>query len=129
MTSDYCDSQFQSISLHFTLRKILQLSEGDVSNAKSNVSGKFMRKIGQIEVTSFPNGIDISDAGDVLIGDSHGNRFHVAIYKRTGEFETEFECPSIKVRPDNITWSPFGKKNKVKIVNHSIDLDEGVLNM
>ena len=26
-------------------------------------------------ITNFPNGIDISDAGDILIGDSHGNRF------------------------------------------------------
>ena len=25
-------------------------------------------------ITNFPNGIDISDAGDILIGDSHGNR-------------------------------------------------------
>ena len=29
--------------------------------------------VGYEAITNFPNGVDISDAGDVLIGDSHGN--------------------------------------------------------
>ncbi|GBP26802.1 Brain tumor protein [Eumeta japonica] len=43
--------------------------------------GRFLRRIGCENVTNFPNGIDVavSDAGDVLIGDSHGNKFHVAV--------------------------------------------------
>jgi hypothetical protein len=36
--------------------------------------GAFVRRIGCESITNFPNGIDISDAGDILIGDSHGNR-------------------------------------------------------
>ncbi|XP_031830070.1 protein meiotic P26 [Nomia melanderi] len=60
-------------------------------------SGKFLRRIGCDNVTNFPNGIDISDAGDILIGDSHGNRFHVAVFSRDGSLISEFECPYVKV--------------------------------
>lgn len=59
--------------------------------------GRFKCRIGSEKVTCFPNGIDISDAGDILIGDSHGNRFHVACYSRNGVLQSEFECPYVKV--------------------------------
>lgn len=59
--------------------------------------GKFLRRIGCQNVTNFPNGIDVSDAGDVLVGDSHGNKFHVAVFSREGALVTEFECPYVKV--------------------------------
>lgn len=59
--------------------------------------GQYLRRIGHENITNFPNGIDISDAGDVLIGDSHGNRFHVAVFSREGNLVTEFECPYVKV--------------------------------
>lgn len=59
--------------------------------------GRFLRKIGSDPVTTFPNGIDISDAGDVLIGDSHGNQFHVAVYDRDGQLVSQFQCPHVKV--------------------------------
>ena len=36
--------------------------------------GNFLRRIGGEGLTNFPNGIDISDHGDILVGDSHGNR-------------------------------------------------------
>ncbi|KAK9758969.1 B-box zinc finger [Popillia japonica] len=62
-----------------------------------NEDGNFLRRIGWENVTSYPNGIDISDAGDVLIGDSHGNRFHVAVFSRDGPLISEFECPYVKV--------------------------------
>ncbi|XP_078042465.1 protein meiotic P26 [Augochlora pura] len=62
-----------------------------------NEEGKFLRRIGCDNVTNFPNGIDISDAGDILIGDSHGNRFHVAVFSRDGSLISEFECPYVKV--------------------------------
>ena len=35
--------------------------------------------------------------GDVIIGDSHGNRFHIAVFSRTGDFLQEFDCPYVKV--------------------------------
>lgn len=60
-------------------------------------TGQFKARIGSEKVTCFPNGIDISDAGDILIGDSHGNRFHVACYNRHGELQCEYECPYVKV--------------------------------
>lgn len=59
--------------------------------------GSFKSRIGCEKITCFPNGIDISDAGDILIGDSHGNRFHVACYSREGILQSEFECPYVKV--------------------------------
>lgn len=62
-----------------------------------NEDGHFLRRIGCENITNFPNGIDISDAGDVLIGDSHGNRFHVAVFSRDGSLISEFECPYVKV--------------------------------
>lgn len=60
-------------------------------------TGQFKTRIGSEKVTCFPNGIDISDAGDILIGDSHGNRFHVACYNRHGVLQCEYECPYVKV--------------------------------
>ena len=39
----------------------------------------------------------MSDAGDVLVADSHGNRFHVAVFSRSGTLLSEFECPHVKV--------------------------------
>lgn len=62
-----------------------------------DLAGEFVRRIGGENITNFPNGIDVSDAGDVLIGDSHGNRFHVAVFTREGEMLSEFENPSVKV--------------------------------
>ncbi|XP_047121481.1 LOW QUALITY PROTEIN: B-box type zinc finger protein ncl-1-like [Schistocerca piceifrons] len=62
-----------------------------------NEEGQFLRRIGYENITNFPNGIDISDAGDVLVGDSHGNRFHVAVFSRDGVLLSEFECPHVKV--------------------------------
>jgi len=59
--------------------------------------GVFVRRIGCENITNFPNGIDISDAGDILIGDSHGNRFHVAVFANDGSLLAEFECPHVKV--------------------------------
>ena len=60
-------------------------------------NGQFLRRIGKEQITSFPNGIDISAAGDILVGDSHGNRFHVAVFKSNGDLEGEYECPYVKV--------------------------------
>lgn len=59
--------------------------------------GEYLRQIGQDGLTSYPNGIDISDDGDILVGDSHGNRFHVVVFDRNGNFVSQFECPHVKV--------------------------------
>ena len=60
-------------------------------------NGTFLRRIGCQPVTNFPNGIDISDAGDILVGDSHGNQFHVAVYDRRGELISQFQCPQVNL--------------------------------
>ena len=62
-----------------------------------DMSGNLIRHIGGENVTCFPNGIDISDEGDVLVGDSHGNQFHVAVFLRSGKLASEFMCPQVKV--------------------------------
>lgn len=59
--------------------------------------GSVLRRIGHDTVTPFPNGIDISDSGDVLIGDSHGNQFHVAVFSSDDTLLAQFTCPSVKV--------------------------------
>ena len=59
--------------------------------------GEYLRKIGHDGLTSYPNGIDISDDGDILVGDSHGNRFHVVVFDSHGNFVSQFECPHVKV--------------------------------
>ncbi|KAI1285161.1 Brain tumor protein [Halotydeus destructor] len=59
--------------------------------------GQYLRRIGFENLTNFPNGIDVSDAGDILIGDSHGNRFHVVVFDKHGTLLGEFECPYVKV--------------------------------
>ena len=38
-----------------------------------------------------------ADAGDILIGDSHGNKFHVVVFANDGSLLGEFECPHVKV--------------------------------
>ena len=39
----------------------------------------------------------VVDAGDILIGDSHGNKFHVVVFANDGSLLGEFECPHVKV--------------------------------
>ncbi|EDW33136.1 GL17617 [Drosophila persimilis] len=49
-------------------------------------SGEFLYRIGNERVSCYPTGIDISSAGDLLIGDTHGYRFHVTCYGSDGDF-------------------------------------------
>ncbi|GAV03329.1 hypothetical protein RvY_13771 [Ramazzottius varieornatus] len=60
-------------------------------------TGAFVAKIGDKNHISFPNGIDVTPEGHVLVGDSHGNRFHVAMYDANGTFLADYECPHMKV--------------------------------
>lgn len=55
--------------------------------------GEFQHHISDERVIHYPSGICISDAGDMLIGDSHGNRFHVACLSRDGVLQSELVCP------------------------------------
>lgn len=82
--------------------------------------GSFKYRIGNEKITCFPNGIDISDAGDILIGDSHGNRFHVACFSREGILQSEFECPHVKVRTNRKEYMNI-HLNKEKTKQFSVD--------
>ena len=62
-----------------------------------SIDGAVVKKIGSTQITNYPNGIEISENGDILVGDSHGNKFHIAIFNLEGELTGEFECPTIKV--------------------------------
>jgi len=78
-----------------------------------NHNGEFVRRIGH-DVSShgllnFPNGIDISNSGEVLIADSHGNQFHMNIFdaqsgQLLGSFKLEHQkvsgCVGLKVHHD-----------------------------
>ncbi len=35
--------------------------------------------------------------GHVIIGGSHGCRFHIAVFTRTGDFLQEFHCPYVEI--------------------------------
>ena len=59
--------------------------------------GNFMARVGGKDIINFPNGIDVTLDGQILVGDSHGNRFHVAMYDANGKFLSEYECPHMKV--------------------------------
>ena len=59
--------------------------------------GQYKTQFGGENLTNFPNGIDISPNGDILVGDSHGNRFHLVVYNQNFEQVSEFECPFVKV--------------------------------
>uniref|UniRef100_A0A5S6QJ11 B box-type domain-containing protein n=1 Tax=Trichuris muris TaxID=70415 RepID=A0A5S6QJ11_TRIMR len=60
-------------------------------------TGTFSRRIGNNNLTPFPNGICILRSGNILVGDSHGNHFHIAEFKASGDLEGERQCLSLKV--------------------------------
>ena len=62
-----------------------------------NRVGDKLGTIGNQSVTPYPNGIEVSDAGDVVVGDSHGNQFHVAVFSRNKTLLAQFSCPEVKV--------------------------------
>ncbi|MFH4975993.1 hypothetical protein AB6A40_002702 [Gnathostoma spinigerum] len=62
-----------------------------------NIEGEMLRRFGCFEQTPYPIGIDVSKAGDVLVGDSHGNHFHILATTKTGHRMQDFECTQVKV--------------------------------
>ncbi|UXI17639.1 hypothetical protein NH340_JMT03582 [Sarcoptes scabiei] len=49
------------------------------------------------KLLKFPNGIDVSDHGDIICGDSHGNRFHISVFNSRGKLVGDYDCPFVKV--------------------------------
>lgn len=60
--------------------------------------GDFLYKIGAEfsgGLINYPNGIDISSKGEVLIGDSHGNQFHLHVFNSlNGRLVATFRYPN-----------------------------------
>lgn len=60
--------------------------------------GHFLNRIGNQGLTDYPNGIDVLPNGHILVGDSHGNKFHICIFLPDGTLLCEYECPYVKVK-------------------------------
>ncbi|XP_067949045.1 brain tumor protein-like [Watersipora subatra] len=59
--------------------------------------GQFLRRIGRDSSISFPNGIDISHRGYLLVADSHGNRVHITVFRPDGTQIGAFEYSDLEV--------------------------------
>ncbi|EDW36651.1 GL15360 [Drosophila persimilis] len=76
---------------------VFVISEEGSWRGRDKDSGEFLYRIGNERVSCYPTGIDISSAGDLLIGDTHGYRFHVTCYGSDGDFKSVFEFPQLNV--------------------------------
>ncbi|CAK5091580.1 unnamed protein product [Meloidogyne enterolobii] len=61
------------------------------------LEGKLHRKFGGLDTTPYPVGIDFSKSGDVLVGDSHGNHFHIVVFNLQGQPLHHYRCYQQKV--------------------------------
>ena len=96
-----------------------------------NENGDYVLKFGQ-NVVNYPNGIDISDSGEVLIADSHGNQLHINVfnadtYRKLGSFGC-FDirvsgCVGLKVTTDGYLLS-LSKNNQRVMVLEPIQIVE-----
>jgi hypothetical protein len=60
--------------------------------------GRYITKFGNSVHTPYPVGIDISKTGDVLVGDSHGNHFHIVVFTINGKLLQDYRCTAHKVQ-------------------------------
>ncbi|KAH9510548.1 hypothetical protein DERF_009070 [Dermatophagoides farinae] len=58
--------------------------------------GVLVRRL-STKMLQYPNGIDISDAGNIICCDSHGNRFHISVFNEQGQLLGNFKCQYINV--------------------------------
>ncbi|KAL3091051.1 hypothetical protein niasHS_005014 [Heterodera schachtii] len=62
-----------------------------------SLEGKQMGKFGGLNITPYPVGIDFSKTGDILVGDSHGNHFHIVVFSSAGQPLVHYRCHLQKV--------------------------------
>lgn len=60
-------------------------------------SGEYIRKFGDSNFNPYPIGIDITEEGDVLVADSHGNHLHVVVFDNSGKIKSDYKCMTHKV--------------------------------
>lgn len=80
----------------------------------------------------FPNGIDVTDHGQIIVGDSHGNRFHVTVFDNNNNLVGDFDCPylkvsrccGLKITPDKGFIVTLAKNNHHVLVMNSISVDQ-----
>jgi tripartite motif-containing protein 2/3 len=67
-------------------------------NVKSfNKNGDYLRTFGGEDITPFPSGIDINDEGDIYVGNSHSNQFHITIFESKNNNVRVLKCSEVKV--------------------------------
>ncbi|KAI3385295.1 hypothetical protein SNEBB_009362 [Seison nebaliae] len=95
-----------------------------------NEDGTCKQKIGTENITNFPNGIDVLPNGYILVGDSHGNRFHIALFDESGGLLHEFECPYVKVsRCCGLKITKFGHIITLAKNNHHVLILNSIFNL
>ena len=64
-----------------------------------NWRGQLVGRIGGEGLTSFPNGVELSASGALLVADSHGNWLHLCVFglREGGRLLAEFECHNLRV--------------------------------
>uniref|UniRef100_A0A0K0F823 RING-type domain-containing protein n=1 Tax=Strongyloides venezuelensis TaxID=75913 RepID=A0A0K0F823_STRVS len=56
-----------------------------------------VKKFGNSSISPYPVGLSITSNDIILVGDSHGNRYHISGFNIDGILVTEHECPDVKV--------------------------------
>ncbi|CEF67193.1 Mei-P26 [Strongyloides ratti] len=56
-----------------------------------------IKRFGNSSITPYPVGLSITQNDIILVGDSHGNRYHISGFNIDGILVTEHECPDVKV--------------------------------
>uniref|UniRef100_A0AC35TW57 DUF295 domain-containing protein n=1 Tax=Rhabditophanes sp. KR3021 TaxID=114890 RepID=A0AC35TW57_9BILA len=62
-----------------------------------DTQANLIRKFGNTSITPYPVGLSVTPNDIILVGDSHGNRYHISGFNSEGKLVTEHECPDVKV--------------------------------
>ncbi|OQV22365.1 putative Brain tumor protein [Hypsibius exemplaris] len=106
-------TQEGKVLYHFTLEKVME-EPSDVLVVNEtfyicdflghcvcvfDCRGALIQRIGSEHpgIIFYPNGIDVAESGDVVVADTHGNRFHVSVWSPQGKLLADYELPHMKV--------------------------------
>uniref|UniRef100_A0AC35UD18 BTB domain-containing protein n=1 Tax=Rhabditophanes sp. KR3021 TaxID=114890 RepID=A0AC35UD18_9BILA len=60
-----------------------------------DTQANLIRKFGNTSITPYPVGLSVTPNDIILVGDSHGNRYHISGFNSEGKLVTEHECPDV----------------------------------